>query len=116
MNLHRKRLKGKWHCVALISMVESMLANAVADVFTQGKFVKVCPLQARRDSGQLLVDFTDDVGAPEATSTNGAGKFTGRHKEFCKHARRMRMQLETSEQGGHDQNQEVEREIGFLSK
>ena len=71
---------------------------------------------ARRESCQSLIDFTDEVGVPEAMLTDGAGEFTGRHQEFVKHARRMRMQLETSEQGRHNQNQAAEREIGFLSK
>ena len=85
-------------------------------MFTQVKFTKVVPMTARSESGQSLVDFTDDVGIPKHLVTNGAGEFTGRATEFFKETRRMRIRLYTSDQGCKNQKQAVEREIRFLAK
>ena len=51
-------------------------------------------------------------GATEFTGK----KFTGKNTEFVKQARRMRIQLHTTEQGRKNQNHVAEREIGFLAK
>jgi hypothetical protein len=58
----------------------------------------------------------DDVGIPERLVTDGAMEFTGRHTEFVKEARRMRIMLHPMEQGRKTQNHAAEREIGFLAK
>ena len=53
------------------------------------------PMTALSESGQLLVDFTYDVGIPEHLVTKGAGEFTGRATEFVKEALRIRIILKT---------------------
>ena len=73
-------------------------------------------MTSRKDAGKSLIDFTDDVGIPERLVTDGATEFTGRHTEFVKEARRMRIMLHTTEQGCKNQNHAAEREIGFLAK
>jgi hypothetical protein len=66
----------------------------------QGKFTRVVPMTSRKDAGKSLVDFTDDVGIPERLIMDGStAEFTGRHTEFVKEARRMRIMLHTTEQG-----------------
>ena len=87
----------------LMSKVKSIRGNKCANIFTQGKFTKVVPMMAHLESGQLLFDFTDDVGIPENLVTDGAGEFTGRATEFAKEAHRMRIKLHTSEQGHKNQ-------------
>jgi len=49
----------------LLAKVKSLLGNTVANIFTNGKFTKVVPLEARRFAGDLLVRFFDNVGVPE---------------------------------------------------
>jgi DNA-binding transcriptional regulator PaaX len=73
-------------------------------------------MTSRKDAGKSLIEFTDDVGIPERLVTDGATEFTGRHTEFLKEARRMRIMLHTTEQGRKNQNHAAEREIGFLEK
>ena len=73
-------------------------------------------MKARSDAGQSLVDFTYDVGIPERLVTDGAGEFTGKGNQLVKEARRMRIQLHTSEQGRKNQNHAAEHNIGFLAK
>ena len=57
LDLHRKRLPGVWYCDTLLAKVKSLLGNTVAKVFTNGKFTKVVPLEARRFAGDSLVRF-----------------------------------------------------------
>jgi Reverse transcriptase (RNA-dependent DNA polymerase) len=116
LHLHRNRLKGTWYADTLLSKVKSKLGNTCANVYTQGKFTRAIPMTSRKDAGKSLIDFTDDVGIPERLVTDGATEFTGRHTEFVKEARRMRIILHTTEQGRKNQNHAAEREIGFLAK
>jgi hypothetical protein len=71
-------------------------------------------MTSRKDAGKSLVDFTDDVGIPERLVTDGATEFTGRHTEFVKKARQMRIMLHSTEQGCKNQNDAAEREIGVM--
>jgi hypothetical protein len=73
----------------LVSKYKSKLGNRYANVFTQGKFTRVVPMTARSNAGKSLVEFTDDVGIPEALVMERATKFTGRHTDFVKEAHRM---------------------------
>jgi hypothetical protein len=44
LHLHRQRLKGKWHLDTLIAKVKSLLHNKCANMFTNGKYMKVVPM------------------------------------------------------------------------
>ena len=112
LHIHRRLLKKTWFVENLMSKVHSIRGNKFANIFTQGKFIKVVPMTARSESGQLLAEFTDDVGIPKHLITDGAGEFTGRETEFIKESHRMRIRLHTLEQGRKNQNQAAEREIG----
>jgi len=116
LHLHRPRLRGMWFLDTLVAKVKSLLGNKYANVYTDGKFTKVVPMTARTEAAESLIEFTDDVGIPEMLTTDGATEFTGRYTDFVKNARRMRIQLRTSEQGRKNQNHAAEREIGFLAK
>ena len=52
-------------------------------------------MTAGSDAGQLLVNFTDDVGIPTGLVMDSAGGFTGEEKQFIKEACRMQIQLHT---------------------
>ena len=95
LHLHRPLLRETWFAETLMSKVKSIISNKCANIFTQGKFTKVVPMTARSESGQSLVDFTDDVRISEHLVTNGAGKFTGRATGFVKEECRMRIRLHT---------------------
>ena len=99
-----------------MSEVNSIRGNKCANIFTQGKFTKVVPMTACSESGQFLVNFTDNVRIPKHLVTNGAGEFTSRETEFVKKARRMRIRLYTLEPGRKNQNQSAEHEFGFHAK
>ena len=76
LHLHRPLLRGTWYVDTSFSNVKSIRGNTCADLFTQGRFTKVVPMTERSDAGQLLVDFTDDIGIPKRLVTDGAGEFT----------------------------------------
>jgi hypothetical protein len=65
-------------------------------------------------SSKSLIDFTDDVSIPETLVMDGATEFTGKHTDFIKQARRMRIKLHIGEQGRKNQNHVAEWEISFL--
>jgi hypothetical protein len=46
LHLHRPRLQGMWFIGMLVSKVKSLLGNKVANVLTNGKFMKVILMQA----------------------------------------------------------------------
>jgi hypothetical protein len=100
----------------LIAKVKSLLGNKCAKVFTNGKYTKVVPMTSLKEAAESLIDFTDDVGIPETLVMDGATEFTGKHTDFIKQARQMRIKLHTAEQGRKNQNHVAEWEIGFLSK
>ena len=116
LHLHIPLLRGTWFADTMMYKLKSIRGNKCANIFTQGKFTKVVPMTARSESGQSLVDNTDDVRIPKHLVTDGAGEFTGRETEFVKEARIMRIRLHTLEQGRKNQNQAAERDIGFLVK
>jgi hypothetical protein len=89
--LHRPRLKGTWYLDTLIAKVKSLLGNKCANVFTNGKYTKVVPMTSRKEAAESLIDFTDDVGIPETLVMDGATEFTGKHTDFIKQARQMRI-------------------------
>ena len=115
LDLHSKILKGTCYADNLISKYKSILGNTVANLYTQGRFVKGYPIAGSRESGQSLTEFTENVGISETLLTNGAGEFTGQNTYFVKHTKRMRIQLHNLEQGRHNQNHAAECEIGFLA-
>ena len=116
LHLHQQWLKGTWYMDTLLSKVKSKLGNTCTNVYTQGKFTRAILMTSRKDAGKSLVDFTDDVGIPEHLITDGATEFTGKHTEFVKKVCRMRILLQTTEQGRKNQNHAAECKIGFLAK
>ena len=91
LDLHHKRLKGTWYADKLIYKVKSILGNTVANVYTQGNFVKVYPITVWQEVGQSLIDLTDNVGVPEMLLTDESGEFTGWNIEFVTNYRQMSM-------------------------
>ena len=76
-DLRFKILKGAWYVDTLIFKVKLILGNTVANIYTQGKFVKVYPIMSQREAGQSPIEFTVDVNVTETLITVVAGDFTG---------------------------------------
>ena len=87
-----------------------------ANVYTQGKFMKVIPMSSRKDARKSLIEFTYNVRIPDFLVTDGMTEFTGKNTEFVKEAWCMCIHLHTTEQGQKNQNHAAEHEIGMLAK
>jgi hypothetical protein len=51
MDLHVRRVPGSWYCDTVLARVKSLLGNICANVFTNGRFTKVVPMQSRKEAG-----------------------------------------------------------------
>ena len=56
LNLHQPRLAGMWFLDTLMAKVKSKWGNTCANVYTQGKFMKVIPMTLRKDEGSLWLN------------------------------------------------------------
>jgi hypothetical protein len=56
LHLHMARLQGMCFLDMLIANVKSLLGNKCANVFTNGKFMKVVLIASHADAGESLID------------------------------------------------------------
>jgi hypothetical protein len=96
--------------------VTSIQGNTCAQIFTNGNFTTVHPLNSKARVAQALTEFTDDVGIPDTLLSDGAAEVTGQHTDFMKEVNRLKIRLRRSEAGRSNQNYAAEREIGELKK
>ena len=116
LHLYRQRLNGDWFTDTLFSKVVSLQGNMCAQVFTNGSFTTVHPLDSKAKVAQALTEFADDVGIPDSLLSNGAPEVVGPRTEFMKEVNRLKIKLKRSEVGRSNQNYSAEREIGELKK
>ena len=65
LHLNRHRLNSQWYSDTLFSKVQSLRGMKCAQVYTDGKFTRVYPMESRKQVGQTLTDITDDIGVPD---------------------------------------------------
>ena len=116
LHLNRRRLNGDWFTDTLFSKVLSIQGNTCAQLFTNGNFTTVHPLNSKAKVAQALTEFSDDVGIPDVLLSDGAAEVTGQHTDFMKEVNRLKFKLKRSEVGRSNQNYAAEREIGELKK
>ena len=110
-------IERKWFTDTLFSKVISLQGNTCAQLFTNGNFTTVHPLDSKAKVAQALTEFSDNVGIPDTLSlSDGAVEGTGRHTDFMKEVNRLKIRLKRSETGRSNQNYAAEREIGELKK
>jgi len=116
LHLNRRRLNGDWFTDTLFSKVVSIQGNTCAQVFTNGNFTTVHPLDSKSKVAQALTEFADDVGIPDSLLSDGAPEVIGPKTDFMKEVNRLKIRLKRSEAGRSNQNYAAEREIGELKK
>ena len=116
LHLNRRHLKGDWFTDTLFSKVISIQGNTCAQVFTNGNFTKVRPLNSKAKVAQALTKFADYVGIPDMLLSDGAAEVTGQHTDFMKEVNRLKIKLKRSEVGQSNQNYAADWEIGELKK
>ena len=82
--LHRNRLQGNFYTDTLFSKTLSLSGNKCAQVFTDGQFSAVYPLESKAHVGQALARFMDEIGIPETLHADLAGEQTGLSTLFNK--------------------------------
>jgi hypothetical protein len=100
----------------LVSKTISLNGNKGAWVYTSGKFTAVYPVDSRTKVSQTLTDFADDVGIPGDLRADLAEELEGRHTNFQKEVKRLRIKMTYSEKGRSNQNHAAEFEIRELKR
>ena len=116
MQFNRKRLNGQFYCDHLEAKTKSLDGNTGAWIYTTGKFTAVYPVESRKEAGDTLRRFADDVGIPDRLRTDLAPELIGKNTEFQAQAKRLGIALTHSEAERSNQNHAAEREIGELKK
>ena len=62
----------------------SIQDNTCIQIFTNGNFTTVHPLNSNARVMQALTEFTDNVGIPDTLLSDGAAEVTGQHTDFMK--------------------------------
>ena len=80
--LHWNRLNDEFYTDTLFSRVKSLAGNNCAQVFTNGQYTVIYPIENRRQVGTTLGDFVDDVGIPDKLTADQAGEQFHRETDF----------------------------------
>jgi hypothetical protein len=99
LHLNRRRLNGDWFTDALFSNITFVQGNTCAEIFTNGNFTTVHPLNLKARVAQVLTKFTDDVGIPDTLLSERAAEVTGQHTDFMKDIKGLKIRLRRSEAG-----------------
>ena len=116
LHLNQRRLDGDWFTDILFSKVTSIQGNRCAQVFADGSFTTVPPLNSKANVAQSLTEFADDVGIPDTLLSNGIPEVVGPKIDFMKEVNRLKIRLKRSGTGRSNQNYAPEREIGDIKK
>ena len=119
LDLHRRRVHDTFHMDTLFSKTTSINGKTCANLFTNGKLTKVYPLTDKTSVSmtESLIDFADDVGAPDTIFCDLAPEYVGPKSEFQREIRRLRTKMKNSERGRSEkQNHKAEVEIRELKK
>ena len=116
MQFNRKRLNGQFYCDHLVAKSKSLDGNTGAWLYTTGKFTVVYPCGSRREAGDTLRRFADDVGIQDQVISNMAPELTGKNTELQDQAKRLGIDVTHSEAERSNQNHAAEQEIGELKK
>jgi hypothetical protein len=112
LHLNWRRLNEDWFTDTLFSTVTSIQGNTCAQIFTNGNFTTVHPLNLKARVAQALTKFADDIGIPDTLLPDGAAEVTGQHIDFMKEVNRLKIRLRRLEAGQSIQNYAAKREIG----
>ncbi len=118
LQLNRQHLNGGWFTDTLFSILKCDIYSrqTCAQIFTNGNFTTVHPLNLKARVAQTLSGFTDNVGIPDTLLSDGAAEVTGQHTDFMKEVNRLKIRLIRSEAGRSNKNYSAKREISKLKK
>jgi hypothetical protein len=118
LNLNRKRINDTFYTDTMFSKTKSLNGNRCAQVYTNGRFTKVYPMESKSSAciANSLQDFADNVGIPDTLVCDLATEQTGRNTPMMQEVRRLRICMRNAEKGRSNQNHKAETEIRELKK
>ena len=91
MQSKRKRLNDTFYTDTMFSGIRSLRGNTCAQLFTNGKFVHIEPMDKRSEAGEALNSMIDEIGIPDKMVFDGAKEQTGKRSEFMRLIRKNRI-------------------------
>ncbi len=91
LHLNRRRLNGDWFTDTLFSKVILIQGSMCAQVFNNGSFTTVHPLDSKAKVAQVLTNFADDVGIPNSLLSEGAPEIVKPRTNFMKEVNRLKI-------------------------
>ena len=116
LNWDNRFLKGRWYSDTLLAKTKSLSGNQCSQLYTNGKFTVNYPIKSRKEVGDTLIQFCQDVGVPEILTADLAPEMSGHQTEWMKTVRRRHIDMRWTEKGRKNQNMMVENEIGVLKR
>jgi hypothetical protein len=87
----RKRLNDTFYTDTMFSGIKSLRGNTSAQLFTNGKFVHLEPMERKSQAGEALHSMVDEVGIPDKIVFDGSKEQTARNSEFMRGVRKHRI-------------------------
>ncbi len=100
--------RGLVHRTLFSKVVISIQGHTCAQVFTNGSFTTVHPLDLKAKVAQALTEFADNVGISDSLLSDGAPEIVGPRTDFTKEVNRIKIKLKRSEVGRSNQNYAAE--------
>ena len=98
MSQKLKRLRAKFYTDTLFMDETSTKGNTCAQLYADGDgFVHVYPMQSKKQVGESLHQFVNDVGIMNELCSDNAPEQTGANSEFVKATRKYRIKTSTIE-------------------
>ena len=98
MSQKLKRLRAKFYTDTLFMDETSTKGNTCAQLYADGDgFVHVYPMQSKKQAGESLHQFVNDVGIMNELCSDNAPEQTGANSEFVKATRKYRIKTSTIE-------------------
>ena len=113
MSQRLRRLSATWYTDTLFSKIKSIEGNNCAQLFTDGEFVHITPMESKSEAGQALNALTRDIGVPNTIIRDGSLEQAGKATEFTKTMKRFNIESRTTEPYTPRQNR-AENVIGII--
>jgi hypothetical protein len=115
MSLRYNRLDTTFYTDTLFSKSVSLNMNNCAQIFTNGKYVRVFPMTSKANAGAALQALAEDIGIPNRLVSDGAKEMTKENTLFIKTCRHLRIAHRTTEPHSPWQNL-AENKIGEVKR
>ena len=93
MQFNRKSLNEQFYCDHLVAKTKSLAGNTRAWLHTTVNFTVVYPCESRREAGDTLRRFADDVGLTDQVRSDLTPELTGKNTDFQDQAKRLEIDV-----------------------